>query len=110
MLIKTCDMCLYETKIVGTLLDWETHGNMHSHEQYVFLGRRIEDKLDALEIYSELVMLRMADPPGQKHVPLQFPAWVCLEEGSRESNAFKTCQLISDRHGAGFRRLIFGAD
>ena len=67
--------------------------------------RRIEDKLDALEIYSELVMVRMADPPGQKHVPLQFPCWVCLEEGSRQSNAFKGCQLILDRHWWGSRAM-----
>ena len=59
--------------------------------------RRIEDKLDALGIYSELVMLRMAEPPGQKHVPLQFPAWVCMDEGSKDTNIFKSCQLLLDR-------------
>lgn len=59
--------------------------------------RRIEDKLDALQIYSDMINLRMSEPPGQKHVPLQFPAWVCLDEGSRKNNPFAGCQLLLDR-------------
>jgi hypothetical protein len=51
-----------------------------------------------------MVMIRMSDPPGQKHVPLQFPAWVCMDEGSRANNTFKTSQLVLDRWGV---QLLF---
>ena len=61
--------------------------------------RRIEDKLDALGIYSDLVSIRMAEPPNQKKVPLQFPAWVCAMEGTKDTNQFKKCQLLMDRQG-----------
>ncbi|CAK9059815.1 unnamed protein product [Durusdinium trenchii] len=69
----------------------------HLISEKVQNGLRIEDKLDALGIYSEMVMLRMSEPPGQKHVPLQFPAWICMDEGSRDQNWFKGCQLMLDR-------------
>lgn len=55
--------------------------------------------MDALGIYSEMVFLRMGEPPGQKKVPLQFPCWVCMDEMSRAENAFKHSQLIMDRYG-----------
>ena len=56
--------------------------------------------MDALSIYSDYVTLRMAEPPGQKRVPLQFGAWVCMDDGSRDANSFKGCQLLLDRQGS----------
>ena len=62
-------------------------------------ARRIEDKLDALNIQSELFMIRMAAAPGQKHVPLQFPGWICMQEDCVADNLFRTSQLLADRWG-----------
>ena len=42
-------------------------------------------------------MLRMAMAPGQKHVPLQFPAWVCMQEDCITDNMFAASQLLTDR-------------
>ncbi len=59
--------------------------------------RRIEDKLWALQLRAEPCNLRMAPPPGQKHVPLEFAFWLCFPEAGAEDNIFATSQLLMDR-------------
>ena len=59
----------------------------------------MEDKLDAVKIQSELIMIRMKEAPSQKHVPLQFAAWICMQEGTVADNIFASSQLLADRCG-----------
>jgi hypothetical protein len=44
-------------------------------------------------------MIRMAAAPGQKHVPLQFPGWICMQEDCVSDNVFASSQLLTDRWG-----------
>lgn len=71
------------------------------------LYRRVEDKLDAVKIQSELFMVRMKDAPSQKHVPLQFAGWICMQEGCIADNIFATSQLLADRCGVSFWKSTF---
>ncbi|CAK9101499.1 unnamed protein product [Durusdinium trenchii] len=41
--------------------------------------------------------MRMAAAPGQKHVPLQFPGWICMEESTMADNIWGASQLVADR-------------
>lgn len=58
---------------------------------------RIEDKLDALNVQTESFTVRMAPAPGQKKVPLQFQAWLCIQEDTMTDNIFITSQLLTDK-------------
>ena len=53
--------------------------------------------MDAVSLYSELIMLRMGDPPGQKKVRLEFPAWLVCTEDNKDENIFTPSQLQQDR-------------
>lgn len=60
---------------------------------------RIEDKLDARNLYSISFSIRMECAPATKRVPLQFPAWIVYHEDTITDNCFHGCQLANDRHG-----------
>lgn len=77
---------------------------IYSIWKLVWFGRRIEDKLDALGIVNIMVMLTMSEPPQLKRVPLQFPAWVCMEEATVADNVFAESQLLLDKRGVMSKR------
>ena len=59
--------------------------------------RRIEDKLDAKNLASTMIVVRMDNPPSSKKVPLQFVAWVVMQDSTMADNVFKDSQLLADR-------------
>ncbi|CAJ1344536.1 unnamed protein product [Effrenium voratum] len=59
--------------------------------------RRIEDKLDAKSLFSQMIAIRMDSPPTAKKVPLQFLGWLVFQDDTLSDNIFNSCQLMSDR-------------
>lgn len=59
--------------------------------------RRIEDKMDARNLHTELIIIRMSNPPASKKVPLQFYAWLIRDFQTKDENVFADCQLLADK-------------
>ena len=61
------------------------------------MERRIEDKADTKGLYSQSITFRMDSPPTNKNVPINFPAWIMMDENEPEKNYFWRCPLMLDR-------------
>ena len=59
--------------------------------------RRVEDKLDAKGLVSEMLHLRYQVAPSTKKVKLTYPAWLIMSSGCEDSNVWSNSQLMSDR-------------
>ena len=67
----------------------------YTKRKHCLSARRIEDKMDAKNLTSENVYIRMEPPPNTKKVPLLFQAWFVMTEA--KENMFANCALAQDR-------------
>lgn len=60
--------------------------------------------MDAKDLVSENVYIRMEPPPNTKKVPLLFQAWLVVTEA--KENIFANCALAQDRTGESLQWII----
>ncbi|CAE7781805.1 unnamed protein product, partial [Symbiodinium sp. CCMP2592] len=63
----------------------------------VVMAPRIEEKLEAKDLTSEMIIVRMENPPSSKAVPMNLPGWLVYDDAGVDDNEFASCRLRMDR-------------
>lgn len=92
--VNYCSVSLGVDRFHVLTTSFKRHNGLHWTTVF---PRRVEDKLDAKGLVSEMVSLRYEVAPSTKRVKLTYPGWMIFPSGAAQSNIWYECQMMSDR-------------